>query len=119
MTQLIGHTYWAISEGYIPDSNNELEPDLTRHEPTSFVNSSDTDAHVEIRIFFTDKEPIGPYEVTVPAGRTLHLDFNDLSDPEPIPRNTHYACIIESDVPIIVQHIRLQSPQPEDYLCRQ
>lgn len=116
MTQLIGHTYWAIAEGYIPGSSNGPEPDFTSHETACFLNSSDRDAQVEIRIFFSDKEPTGPYKVTVPARRTLHLRFNDLSDPEPIPRDTDYACIIESDVPIVVQHTRLDSRQAENAL---
>jgi hypothetical protein len=49
--------------------------------------------------------------VTVPARRTLHLRFNDLADPEPVPRGTDYASVIESDVPIVVQHTRLDSRQ--------
>ena len=34
-------------------------------------------------MFHTDREPVGPYRVTVPARRTLHQRFNDLTDPEP------------------------------------
>jgi hypothetical protein len=45
--------------------------------------------------------------------RTLHLRFNDLNDPQPIPRDTDYASIFESDVPIIVQHTRLDSRRAE------
>jgi hypothetical protein len=48
----------------------------------------------------------------VPARRTLHLRFNDLNDPEPVPLDTDYASLIESDVPIIVQHTRLDSRHP-------
>jgi hypothetical protein len=39
------------------------------------------------------------------------LRFNDLSDPEPIPRGTDYASVIEADIPIVVQHTRLDSRQ--------
>jgi hypothetical protein len=52
----------------------------------------------------------------VPARRTLHLRFNDLSDPEPVPRDTDYASVLESDVPIVVQHTRLDSRQAENAL---
>jgi hypothetical protein len=41
------------------------------------------------------------------------LRFNDLHDPEPIPKETDYASVIESDVPIVVQHTRLDSRQSE------
>ena len=49
----------------------------------------------------------------MPARRTLHLRFNDLESPEPVPRDTDYASVLESDVPIVVQHSRLDSRQAE------
>ena len=51
--------------------------------------------------------------VTVPAGRTLHLRFDELRDPEPIPRGTDFSSVIEADVPIVVQHTRLDSRTSE------
>ena len=45
-------------------------------------------------------------------GERLHLRFNDLTDPEPVPRDTSYASLIEADVPIVVQHTRLDSRNP-------
>jgi hypothetical protein len=51
--------------------------------------------------------------VVVPSRRTLHLRFNDLADPEPIPRDTDYASVFESDQPIVVQHTRLDSRRAE------
>ncbi len=52
----------------------------------------------------------------VPARRTLHLRFNEFEDPEPIPRDTDYATVLSSDVPIVVQHARLDSRQTENAL---
>ena len=71
---------------------------------------------MEITIFFSDREPAGPYKVTVPARRTKHVRFNDLKDPEPIPVDTDYASVVESNVPIVVQHTRLDSRQAENAL---
>ena len=62
-----------------------------------------------ITLFFSDREPVGPYRVNVGARRTLHLRFNDLKDPEPVPRDTSYASVILSTVPVVVQHTRLDS----------
>ena len=84
---------------------------MTSHETACLLNVSDQDAHVQIMIYFSDKDPVGPYRITVPANRTKHLRFNDLSDPVPIPRGTDYASVIEADVPIVVQHTRLDSRQ--------
>ena len=116
MSQPIGHTRWAIAEGYIPASSNGPEPQFTSHETACLLNTSDQDAHIEIRIYFSDREPAGSYRITVPARRTKHLRFNDLSEPEPIPRDTDYASVIASDVPIVVQHTRLDSRQAENAL---
>ena len=84
---------------------------MTSHETACLLNTSDQDAHVKITIYFSDRDPVGPYQVIVPANRTIHLRFNDLKDPEQIPRGTDYASLIESDIPIIVQHTRLDSRQ--------
>ena len=89
---------------------------MTSHETACLLNTSDQDAHVQITVYFSDRTPAGPYQVTVPANRTNHLRFNDLKDPEPIPRGTDYASVIESDVPIVVQHTRLDSRQTANAL---
>jgi hypothetical protein len=116
MSKPIGQTRWAIAEGYIPAYSNGPEPQFTSHETACLLNAGDEDAHVEITIYFSDREPVGPYRVTVPARRTKHLRFNDLTDPEPIPHDRDYASVIESDVPIVVQHTRLDSRQSENAL---
>ena len=58
----------------------------------------------------------GPYRVVVGARRSLHVRFNDPKDPEPIPPRTDYSSVIEWDVPIVVQHTRLDSRQAENAL---
>lgn len=109
----IGKTRWAIAEGYIPPESTGEGPAMLSHETACILNANDDDASVEITVYFRDREPAGPYRVTVPARRTRHVRFNDLDDPEPIPLGTDYASVIESDVPIVVQHTRLDSRQAE------
>jgi hypothetical protein len=116
MTEAIGRTRWAIAEGYIPESSHGPEPQFLSHETACFLNASNHDAHVTITIFYSDRDPVGPYRITVPARRTQHVRFNNLTDPEPIPRGTDYASLIESDAPVIVQHTRLDSRQAENAL---
>jgi hypothetical protein len=116
MSEPIGRRRWAIAEGYIPGWSHGPEPEMTSHETACILNAADDEAHVRITIFFTDREPAGPYRLTVPARRTIHLRFNDLADPEPIPKETPYASVIEADVPIVVQHTRLDSRQAENAL---
>jgi hypothetical protein len=116
MNETIGTTHWAIAEGYIPAESTGPEPQMTSHETACLLNASDAPAHVRITIYFEDREPAGPYTLEIPPRRTRHVRFNDLRDPEPIPPDTDYASVIESDVPIVVQHTRLDSRQSENAL---
>jgi hypothetical protein len=111
MTGHIGAKRWAIAEGYIPPGSTGPAPQMTSHETLCILNSGDEDAEVAITVYFTNQEPVGPYRVTVPARRTRHVRFNNLSDPQPIPVDTDFASIVESNVPIVVQHTRLDSRQ--------
>jgi len=109
----LGSRRWAIPEGYIPgESVDPRNPALVSHEAACLLNISSQNASVEITVFFENREPAGPYRVLVPARRTKHLRFNDLREPEAIPRDTSYASLIESTVPILVQHTRLDSRNP-------
>jgi hypothetical protein len=114
-TPAVGHRVWAIPEGYIPGRSSGPE-DMESHESVCLLNTAGRDAAVELTVYFTDREPAGPYRLTVPAERTLHQWLNELEDPEPIPPDTDYAMVLRSDVPIVVQHTRLDSRQPENAL---
>jgi hypothetical protein len=109
----IGRRHWAIAEGYIPSESSFSDPTLVSHETACLLNAGDQAAEVTITLFFADREPVGPYRVTVAARRTLHLRFNDLKDPAPVPRDTPYSSAFESTVPIVVQHTRLDSRHAE------
>ncbi len=112
----IGRRRWVIAEGYIPSQSHGPEPQMTSHETMCILNSSDQDATVQVTIFYADREPVGPYVIQIPARRTKHVRFNDLKDPAPIPRDTDYASLIDSNVRIVVQHTRLDSRQSENAL---
>jgi hypothetical protein len=109
----IGRRHWAIAEGYIPSQSSFSDPALISHETACILNAGDKEARVRITIYFADREPIGPYRVTVSPRRTWHLRLNDLTDPAPLPRDTAYSSVFESDVPIVVQHTRLDSRHAE------
>lgn len=108
----LGCRTWVIAEGWIPAESNGPAPAMTSHETACILNAGDTDAEVTITVFFADRAPAGPYRLVVPAARTRHLRFNELDDPEPVPRDTDYSSVIHSDVPVVVQHTRLDSRQP-------
>lgn len=109
MGDSIGRRRWAIAEGYIPGQSGGPGPEFTSHETCCILNASDRDAQVTVTIFFEDRAPAGPYRLAVPARRTRHFRFNEFKDPEPIPRDTNYSSLFEADVPVVVQHTRLDS----------
>ena len=110
----IGRMQWAIPEGFIPsESASGAGRPLLSHEAACILNAGDTDADVEIMLYFVDRAPVGPYRLTVPARRTFHQRFNELIDPEPVPRDTDYASVITANVPVVVQHTRLDSRQAQ------
>jgi hypothetical protein len=109
----IGRKRWAIAEGYIPSESSFTDRTLISHETACILNAGKSDANVEITLYFANRDPVGPYRVTVAAERTLHLRFNDLKDPAPVPRDTDYSSVFESDVPIVVQHTRMDTRRAE------
>ena len=113
--QPIGRKQWAIAEGYIPAQSHGPAPQMISHECVCILNASDREARVVLTVFYADREPV-PYRLTVPARRTRHVRFNNLTDPEKIPLDTDFSSVIESDVPVVCQHTRLDSRQAENAL---
>lgn len=106
---MIGHRTWAIPEGYIPPASASQAPEFLSHECVCILNTGDVAAAIEIMLYFEDREPVGPYRLTVEPRRTRHLRFNDLEEPRPVPRGLSYSSVIAANVPVVVQHTRLDS----------
>lgn len=113
---MIGKKSWAIAEGYIPVESTGPFPEMESHETVCILNAGEKDANIEITIFFSDRAPAGPYREVVGAKKTSHIRFNNLKDPEVIPKGVDFASVVVSDVPIVVQHTRLDSRQAENAL---
>lgn len=112
----IGRKRWAIAEGYIPTWSTGPGPELESHETLCLLNAAEQAARVTFTLFFADREPVGPYRLEVPARRTRHVRLDALADPAPVPRGEDFAVVVESDVPIVVQHTRLDSRQAANAL---
>lgn len=103
-----GKRTWYVPDGYLPaDSSHEVES----HEAACLLNAGDEDAHVCFTFFFADRQPIGPVQIVLGARRTRHVR---LDDPAAIggvelPRGVPYAYAVESDVPVVLQHSRLDT----------
>jgi len=112
----LGKTHWAGAEGHIPGWSHADSPELESHEALCILNTAEAPAHCRLTLYFTDREPAGPYKLEVGAQRTKHVRLNSLQEPEPVPRATDFAWALEADVPIVVQHTRLDSRQAANAL---
>jgi hypothetical protein len=112
MPGAIGRRIWAIAEGYIPPESTGSTRELISHETVCILNAGKEPAHIEITVYFADRAPVGPYRFTVDAQRTRHLRFNDFNEPAPVPKGADFSSVIASDVPVVVQHTRLDTRQP-------
>lgn len=116
MEDAIGRKKWALAEGYLPTWSHGPEPEMLSHGAVCLLNATEEVAEVELTIYYSDRQPSGPYQITVPPQRTRHVRFNTLDDPEAIPKGVDFASVLISNVPIVVQHTRLDSRQAENGL---
>jgi hypothetical protein len=105
----LGHTTWAIPGGHIPPESRGREPEHTSRDVLCLLNAGDAEARLSMTFYYADREPVGPYPLRVPARRVRHVRVNDLIDPQAVPLGVPYGCVIESDVPIVVQLTRVDS----------
>lgn len=112
----LGVRTWVIADCWIPPGSTGPEPDMTSHDTVCILNAGDDDAEVGLTLYFTDREPAGPYPLRVPARRTHHQRYNDLTEPAPVPLGTDFSCVVRSSVPVVVQQTRLDSRQAANAL---
>jgi len=104
----VGARRWVIADGYLPEWSQGPEPEFTSHEAACILNAGAEPAAVRLTVFFEGRDPV-EYALRVPARRTLHQRLGDLRDPEPIPPGLGYSYVVDADVPVVVQHTRLDS----------
>ncbi len=106
--QFGGKRKWFVPDAFLP---SESSHGTVSHEAACLLNISDADTRVRFTFYFEDRDPIGPVSVTLAAKRTWHVR---LDDPDAIagvelPRGVPYAYTVESEVPIVLQHSRLDT----------
>lgn len=109
---MIGKKIWAIGDGFMPYTQNG---NYKSHEAICVLNTSDQDAHIQITIYFEDKEPLEGFCTVCKARRANHvrLDMIKNINGDSIPYDIPYAILVESDVAVVVQHSRMDVSQSE------
>ena len=105
-----GAYVWLIPDGYIPKESTGAQ---LSHEAICVLNPASEEAHLSIAFYFEDKDPIKDVRVTVPPERTRHIrtDLPEQVGGATLPRGVPYAVRVECDVPITVQHSRMDTSQ--------
>ncbi|MBS4199272.1 hypothetical protein KHA93_06335 [Bacillus sp. FJAT-49732] len=107
---MIGKQTWIIPDGFLqPKSTGEQ----ISHEAVCVLNLTDGPADIHLTLYFEDREPMDQFFSECGSNRTHHIRLDKIKDREgnEIPRGVPYAIKVESNVPIIVQHSRLDTSQ--------
>ena len=107
-----GKKTWLIPDTYLDSISKN--PNVS-HEAICVINTSDTDAEIKLTLFFEDREARTDFSSHCPAMRTHHIRMDKLrnADGQPIPRDTPYAVLLESNTPLVVQYSRLDTSAAE------
>jgi hypothetical protein len=110
MTNIIGHKLWAIADGYIQPKSIEA---AESHDGLCVLNTGDIDAHLEITIYFSDREPMENINAFCGARRTNHIRLDKIKDAagEYVPVGVPYSLKVKSSVPVLIQHTRVDTSQ--------
>lgn len=103
---------WYVPDGYYPTISNGSFPS---HEAICVLNTGEEDAHIEITLYFEDKEKMTGFKAVCKAGRTNHIRMDKLKDEtgRGVPQGVPYAMMVSSDENIIVQYSRMDTSQAE------
>lgn len=79
------------------------------------LNTGDADAHIEIALYFEDRDMLEGFSAICKAHRTNHIRMDKIIsiDGKNVPRGVPYAVAVRSDVDIIVQYSRMDTTQSE------
>ena len=104
---MYGKKDWFFPDAELPPVGVNLIPG---HESIIITNTGDEDAHIQITLIYTDKEPIDDIHVTVGARRVRCLRTNEEKDfgPYTAKFEEQYAIMLESDVPVVAQYGRAE-----------
>lgn len=110
MSDCIGKKLWIIPDCELPQ---EGEGVMKGHESVIIVNDSDSDAEIDVTLYFTDKECYNNIKWNVKAGRVRCFRMNNKDDMcgFEVPYDTQYAMKIKSSCNIVLQYGRLDNRQ--------
>lgn len=110
MADGIGKKVWLIPDCELPQAGEGV---LKGHESVIVVNDGDTDAVIDVKLFFTDADFDGKIQWVVGKNRVRCFRMNNTEDMcgVVIPYDMQYAMKLTSSANIVVQYGRLDNRQ--------
>lgn len=107
---MAGKRTWFIPDGYLPSASSG---DQISHEAVCVLNLGEEEARIRLTFYFEDLEPMESFESFCGGRRTHHIRLDRIKDRngQKLPTGVPYAIKVESQVPVIVQHSRLDTSQ--------
>ena len=108
-----GNKSWFIVDGYRPPVEKGGADDYEGHECIMVLNCNDEEAHVEIDVYFSDRDPVLGIPFVVPGRRVKAFRTNDQTvfGELELGIGRQYSLNIRSDVDVVVQYGRLDINQ--------
>ena len=112
LSKAYGKKTWLIPDAFLHSVSMN---DQVSHEAICVLNTSDTDAAIQLTLYFEDRDKIMDFTAHCGAGKTHHIRLDRIrsSKGEAIPRDIPYAILVESNIEIVVQYSRLDTSAPE------
>jgi hypothetical protein len=104
-----GRKRWVIPGGHIPLKSTGREPDLVSQDRITILNTGEKNIDIKITLYLSDHEPVTGYNIKIKKQRLKKIRINDLIDPFPVTLETDYSLMIESEEPVIVQFLRMNT----------
>lgn len=106
-----GAKAWFVPDCFLPERSSG---GLASHEAACVLNLSRRPATLRFTVYFEDRPPLTGLRAACPAERTNHIHLKRLRTArgKTIPVGVPFALKVESDVPVVVQHTRLDTTQP-------
>lgn len=106
-----GAYVWTIPDAYMPKRGPDGE--YVGHESLCVLNTGGALATLSLTFYFADRAPQTGVMLRVPGERCIHFRFDK---PEQlggfvVPREVPYGLRVQSDLPVVVQHSRLDVTQ--------
>ena len=102
---------WVFPDGWMPPHGDGV---VDGHEAICLINLGSTDADLTLTFYFEDAPPQSVAGLRCNAQRTRHfrLDRPDELLGYQLPDSTPYALLVDSSVPVVAQHTRVDTRSP-------